>query len=45
MERTVAEHREILELLLKGDTQRATKAIREHLSDRYLHSDKPTATR
>lgn len=45
MQRTVEEHREILELLLKGDTQRATTAIRRHLSDRYLHSDQPTATK
>lgn len=36
MRRTLDEHRSILALILKGETQKAQDAIRDHLSGRYL---------
>lgn len=39
MRRTLEEHRQIVAFLLKGETLKAQKAILNHLSDRYLHSD------
>ena len=35
---TPEEHRSILAFILKGDSQKAQQAIREHLSDNYLHA-------
>lgn len=37
MRSSLEEHRQIVSLLLKGETQKAQQAIREHLSTRYLH--------
>lgn len=45
MRRTLKEHRQIVALLLKGETRQAQQAIRNHLSDRYLHAgDCPVAS-